>query len=102
MCTYEIAELDYCASKLDFTMRRLLMDMQTKDNHKLFWTVDEVWNNDGVIITFPLKHGDEARNRIADLGPRVYNFKGERAIKKYFTPTAAERALNSTWDSEND
>lgn len=78
------------------------MDIQTKDDHKLFWTVDVAWNNDGIIVTFPLKHGDEARNRIVDLGPWVHHFKGARAITKYFTPAAVERALNSTWDSEND
>jgi len=102
MRTYEIAELDYCSSKLTFTMRRLLMDMTTEEEgNKLFWTVDLTWNNDGIMFTFPLKHGEEARNRIADLGPYVYHYKGERAIKKYFTPAAAERALNSSWDEDN-
>ena len=101
MRTYEIAELDYKATKLKYTMRRLVMEMLTTDDKKMFWTVDESWNKDGIIITFPLKHGEEARNRIADLGPYIHHFEGERTIKKYFTPTAAERALESTWDEEN-
>ena len=101
MMTYKIAELDYRASKLTFTMRQLIMSMRAEDGCKLFWTVDTAWNNDGIIITFPLKYGEEARNRIADLGPWVRHFKGDRAIMKYFTPAAAERALNSTWDEDD-
>ena len=50
---------------------------------------------------FPLKDREEARNRIADLGPYIYHFEGERTITKYFTPSTADRALASTWDVEN-
>ena len=83
-------------------MRQLIMmEMRAEDDHKLFWTVDEAWNKDGIIFTFPLIYGDEARNRIADLGPWVNHHRGARAIKKYFTPAAAERAINSTWDTKN-
>ena len=101
MRTYEIVELDYKASKLKRTMRRLLMEMLTTDDKRMFWTVDEAWNKDGIVITFPLKHSEEARNRVADLGPYIFHFEGEKTIKKYFTPSAAERALASTWDATN-
>ena len=81
MRTYEIEKSDYRSIKPTFTMRRLFMDMTTEDGNKLFWTVDLTWNNDEIMFPFPLKYGNEARNHIADLGPYVYHYEGEQAIK---------------------
>ena len=73
------------------------MQMTTRTNKQLFLSVDEEYNGD-VVFTFPKKYEDDARNRIADLGPYLQFKYGDLILLKHFTPDTAERALESPWD----
>ena len=97
MTSFEIHNLDSKASGLEFTLREYIMQMTTRTNKQLFLSVDEGYNG-GVVFTFPKKYEDDARNRIADLGPYLQFKYGDLILLKHFTPDAAERALESPWD----
>ena len=72
-----------------------------KNRHKktLFLTVDVSWNG-GIVFTFPAQYEDDARDRIADLGPFLHFKAGDTILIKHFTPEAAVRALDATWDEK--
>ena len=97
--SYEIANLDTKASSLPTTAREMIMTMHTAEGKPLFTSVDPSWDT-GITITFPKAYEELARNRIADLGPYLKHLHGEMVLVKYFTPDAALRARDCTWDSK--
>ena len=98
--SYEIAELDYVAAGLDKSLRQYIMEMKHSSGQQLFCTVD--WHYDKSVVNFiyPEQYGSEAHDRIADLGSYINFIAGETALVKYFTPSAAERALDAPWNKK--
>ena len=98
--TYEVASLDEKYDGLEQSLRGYIMGMTHSNGQKLFLTVDWNWNQSAVLLVFPSTFSDEARDRIADLASFMRFTAGDRALLKFFTPEAAERAVHSPWDNE--
>ena len=101
--TYEIASLEEKYEGLEMTLRAYIMTMEHSNGNRLFLSVDWNWNKAAVLFVFPSSYNDEARDRIADLAPYVRYIAGnagDRALIKFFTPEAAERAMHSPWNVE--
>ena len=73
--------------------------MKSKDGtHSLFLGINEDYRGDGHQITFPSNLELEARDMVSQLGSYLVH-QYDKEILKYFTTTAAKRALSSPWDS---
>ena len=96
--SFEIAELDYVAAGVDKSLRQYIMEMKNSSGQQLFCTVDWHYDNSVVNFIYPEQYSSEAHDRIADLGSFIKFTAGETALVKYFTPSAAERALQSPWN----
>lgn len=81
------------------SLRRMIMEMCTKDGNPLFITMDKYWDGSTSFV-FPLKYEKEARNRVADLGSYLRFKYGDQVLIRHFTPAAAARAINSPWNEE--
>ena len=97
MTSFEINDLDTKASQLPKSLRHYLMEMKNRQNKPLFLTVDAGWNG-GIVFTFPAQYEDDARDRIADLGPYLHFIAGDMILIKHFNPGAAAQALDTPWD----
>lgn len=95
----EPTNLDVECSRLRKSLRDFIMEITNSDNDPLFLSVDKSWNG-AIVFTFPSKYADEAINRIADLATYLKFKKGLLVLVKHFTPDAAARAQESTWDSD--
>ena len=86
------------------SLREILMGMKTRDGSKnLFVGVDKKWGyDDGWTFTFGKKVQDEARDKITNLGPYLAHKYGLKNMEKWLTPSALERAMECTWDAENE
>ena len=98
--TYEIASLNERYDGLSTSLRGYIMDMETSEGQKMFLTLDWNWNKSAVLMVFPTSFSDEARDRIADLASYMRFIAGDRALLKFFTPEAAERAVRAPWNKE--
>ena len=97
--TFDIATLDTKAASLPYTAREMIMRITNEQGLPIFTSIDPSWDS-GYCVTFPNAYEEIARNRIADLGPYLKHLYGDMVLVKYFTPEAALRARDCTWDKK--
>ena len=74
--------------------------MKSKDGtHSLFLEINEDYCGDSHQNTFPSNLELEAHDMVSQIGSHLVH-QYDKEILKYFTITAAERALSSPFDSE--
>jgi hypothetical protein len=102
IANWEIATLDFVDTKMDASLRDLLMAIRARScpQFPLIHSVDAQWQGNGYVITVIPDFQSEARTVLAGFLPFLafhYPNHHER-LDAMFTPAAVERAQLATWD----